>query len=168
MRRRRLALRPRRTGIWTDKSFSSSIGMPGGRWSRTIHPAVESESDDNDNIASAISFEGETCCRSRGVGATHHDLVQPVEKVGTIPRVDFRRLEPGQTLEIGRGPFPNTSIMTVQRPSTRIHPGVRSPIHQVFEKEKKNQNPLLHLYVLDHVRPRFDLIGRLTERGATA
>ena len=77
-------------------------------------------------------------------GGTHHDLVQPVEKVGTIPRIDFRRLEPGQTLEIGRGPFPDTSIMTVQRPSTRIHPGVRSPIHQVFGKRKKNQNPLLY------------------------
>jgi hypothetical protein len=69
---------------------------------------------------------------------THHDLVQPVEKVGTIPRVDFRRLEPGQTLEIGRGPFPDTSIMTVQRPSTRIHPGVCSTVHE-FSKEIRPQ-----------------------------
>jgi hypothetical protein len=84
-------------------------------------------------------FQGETCCRSKGVGGgTHHNLVQPVEKVGTIPRVDFRRLEPGQTLEIGRGPFPDTSIVAVQRPSTRIHPGVCSTVHE-FSKEIRPQ-----------------------------
>jgi hypothetical protein len=80
--------------------------------------------------------------------------VQPVEKVGTVPRVNFRRLEPGQTLEIGRGPFPDTSIVAVQRPSTRIHPGVRSPIHEFSKRKIRTQ-----CICMDYVRPRFDLLG---------
>ena len=44
---------------------------------------------------------------------THYDLVKVVEKVGTVAGVYFGRLEARKTFELGRCPFPNTTVMAV-------------------------------------------------------
>ena len=44
---------------------------------------------------------------------THHDLVKVVEKVGTVAGVYFGRFEARKAFELGRRPFPNTTIVTV-------------------------------------------------------
>lgn len=70
---------------------------------------------------------------------THYDLMQVVEKVGTVARVDLGRLEAWQTIERGRGPFPDTPVMAVQCASARVDAGVCGTMNEKII-----------------VRPRFD------------